>query len=172
MSENLMRLLRLADYTTVVEVQFDEVAGWPAGELDRLLSAGLLRPSEPTHSLVCEECGEIEDVIQVDKGSPLQVIVTGQAAGSPKSEPNRERLARIFEALAQVYHFIVLHADRDTALNYQALLAGRLRAAVAVLAPNEGKNADHVAAAFTGFGCAVLVHEQSAERRWLLRRSA
>jgi hypothetical protein len=59
-------LLRLADYTTVIETQFDEVAGWPAGELDRFLNAGLLKPSESAHSLVCEECGEIEDVVLME----------------------------------------------------------------------------------------------------------
>ena len=144
-----------------------DLGGGPTTLCARL---GLLR--SPGFAELAAGHAGFEDVIQVDKGSPLQVIVTGQVAGSPQSQPNRERLVRIFEALAQVYHFIVLHADRDMALNYQSLLAGRLRAAVAVLAPNEGRNADRVAAELTGLGCAVLVHEQSAERRWLLRRSA
>lgn len=66
MSESLLRLLRLADYTTLVEAQYDEVVDWPEGELDRCRSAGLLRPTQPAHSLVCEECGEIEDVILME----------------------------------------------------------------------------------------------------------
>jgi hypothetical protein len=59
-------LLRLADYTTVIEIPFDDVAGWPTGELDRYLKAGLLSPSEPARSLICEECGELEDVILME----------------------------------------------------------------------------------------------------------
>jgi hypothetical protein len=113
-----------------------------------------------------------EDIIHVDKDTPLQVIATGQGTATSGSKHHQERLARIFEAFAQVYHFIVLHADRETAFNYQALLAGRLRAVVAVLPTNEGRNADRITAELAGFGCAVLVHEQSSERRWFLRRSA
>lgn len=66
MSNSLTRLLRQADYTTVVETLFDEVAGWPAGELERYLSAGMLSPSEPARSLVCDECGEIEDIVLME----------------------------------------------------------------------------------------------------------
>ncbi|HUE69857.1 MAG TPA: hypothetical protein VMP01_03125 [Pirellulaceae bacterium] len=66
MSDNLTRMLRLTDYTTVVECKFDDVAEWPVGELNRCLSAGLLSPAEPAQSVVCEECGEIEDVVLME----------------------------------------------------------------------------------------------------------
>jgi len=113
-----------------------------------------------------------DDIVHVDKETQLQVIPAGQAAAKRETRP--ERLARIFEAMAQVYHFMVLHADRETAFNYQPVLAGRLRTVLAVLASGEGKSrrAEPALAELAGFGCTVLLHEQSAERRWFLRRSA
>jgi hypothetical protein len=41
-----------------------------------------------------------------------------------------------------------------------------------VLAPGEGRKSELILAELAGFGCTVLFHEQSAERRWFLRRSA
>ena len=113
-----------------------------------------------------------DEIVHVDEETPLQVIPAGQAAAKQETKP--ERLARIFEALAQVYHFMVLHADRETAFNYQPVLAGRLRTVLAVLASGEGKSrrAEPALAELAGFGCTVMLHEQSAERRWFLRRSA
>ena len=112
-----------------------------------------------------------DEIVHVDKETPLQVIPAGQSAAQ---ETKPERLASIFEALAQVYHFMVLHADRETAFNYQPVLAGRLRMVLAVLASGEGKGrrAGPALAEFAGFGCTAMLHEQSAERRWFLRRSA
>ena len=113
-----------------------------------------------------------DDIVHVDDETQLQVIPAGQAAAKQDTKP--ERLALIFEALAQVYHFMVLHADRETAFNYQPVLAGRLRTVLAVLASGEGKSrrAEPALAELAGFGCTVMLHEQSAERRWFLRRSA
>ena len=113
-----------------------------------------------------------DEIVHVDDETPLQVIPAGQAAAKQEAKP--ERLARIFEALAQVYHFMVLHADRETAFNYQPVLAGRLRTVLAVLASGEGKSrsAEQVSAELAGFACTVMLHEQSTERRWFLRRSA
>jgi Mrp family chromosome partitioning ATPase len=113
-----------------------------------------------------------EEIVHVDDETQLQVIPAGQAAAKQDTKP--ERFARIFEALAQVYHFMVLHADRETAFNYQPVLAGRLRTVLAVLASGEGKSrrAEPALAELAGFGCTVMLHEQSAERRWFLRRSA
>jgi Mrp family chromosome partitioning ATPase len=113
-----------------------------------------------------------DEIVHVDKETPLQVIPAGQAAAQQEAKP--ERLARIFEAMAQVYHFMVLHADRETAFNYQPVLAGRLRTVLAVLASGEGKSrrAGSALSELAGFGCTVMLHEQSAERRWFSRRSA
>jgi hypothetical protein len=113
-----------------------------------------------------------DEIVHVDKETPLQVIPAGQAAAQQEAKP--ERLARIFEAMAQVYHFMVLHADRETAFNYQPVLAGRLRTVLAVLASGEGKSrrAGPALSELAGFGCTVMLHEQSAERRWFSRRSA
>ena len=113
-----------------------------------------------------------DDIVHVDDETPLQVIAAGHSAAKAETKQDPARLARIFEALAQVYHFIVLHADRETAFNYQAVLAGRLLAVVAVLASGEGKSAALISSELAGFGCTVLVHEQSMERCWFLRRSA
>jgi hypothetical protein len=54
------------------------------------------------------------------------------------------------------------------------VLAGRLRTVLAVLASGEGKSrsAEQVSAELAGFACTVMLHEQSTERRWFLRRSA
>jgi len=113
-----------------------------------------------------------DDIVHVDDETQLQVIPAGKAAAKQETKP--ERLALIFEALAQAYHFMVLHADRETAFNYQPVLAGRLRTVLAVLASGEGKSrrAEPALAELAGFGCTVMLHEQSAERRWFLRRSA
>ena len=112
-----------------------------------------------------------DGIVHVDKETPLQVIPAGQTVAKRETKP--ERLARIFEAMAQVYHFMVLHADRETAFNYQPVLAGRLRTVLAVLASGEGKSRRRPALSeFAGFGCTVMLHEQSAERRWFSRRSA
>lgn len=94
MSDNLMRLLRLADYTTVVDCQYDEVAQWPAGELDRCLTTGLLSPAEPAQSVVCEECGEIEDVVLMESvvTPPFAPYVRCALAGAYRI--SRERLQR------------------------------------------------------------------------------
>jgi Mrp family chromosome partitioning ATPase len=113
-----------------------------------------------------------DDIVHVDHATSLQAIAAGTHIAKVETKQRYERLARIFEALAQVYHFIVLHADRETALNYQQLLAGRLRTVVVVLAPGEGRKSELILAELAGFGCTVLFHEQSAERRWFLRRSA
>ena len=113
-----------------------------------------------------------DDIVHVDEETQLQVIPAGQAAAKQDTKP--ERLALIFEALAQVYHFMVLHADRETAFNYQPVLAGRLRTVLAVLASGDGKSrrAGPALSELAGFGCTVMLHEQSTERRWFSRRSA
>lgn len=113
-----------------------------------------------------------DEIVHVDDETQLQVIPAGQAVTKQQTKP--ERLARIFEAMAQVYHFMVLHADRETAFNYQPVLAGRLRTVLAVLASGEGKSrrAGPAMSELAGFGCTVMLHEQSAERRWFSRRSA
>ena len=113
-----------------------------------------------------------DDIVHIDDETQLQVIPAGKAAAKQETKP--ERLALIFEALAHAYHFMVLHADRETAFNYQPVLAGRLRTVLAVLASGEGKSrrAEPALAELAGFGCTVMLHEQSAERRWFLRRSA
>jgi Mrp family chromosome partitioning ATPase len=134
--------------------------------------AGLGVPHAPGFAELAAGRAHFDDIVHVDDETPLQVIAAGHSAARPETKQDPARLARIFEALAQVYHFIVLHADRETAFNYQAVLAGRLLAVVAVLASGEGKSADLISPELAGFGCTVLLHEQSTERRWFLRRSA
>ena len=114
----------------------------------------------------------LDDVVHVDSETRLQVIASGHQAPTIETKQDSARFARIIEALLRVYHFIVLHADHETAFNYQPVLAGRLHTVVAVLASGEGKSANRASAALAGFGCTVLMHEQSAERRWFPRRSA
>jgi hypothetical protein len=131
-------------------------------------------PRAPGFAELADGRAGFDDVVHVDDETPLQVIPAGQAVARPETKHDPERLARIFEALAHAYHFMVLHADRETAFNYQPVLAGRLRTVLAVLASGDGKSrrADPVLAELAGFGCTVMLHEQSVERRWFLRRSA
>jgi Mrp family chromosome partitioning ATPase len=131
-------------------------------------------PRAPGFAELAAGHASFDDVVHVDDETPLQVIPAGQAAARRETKHEPERLARIFAALAQAYHFMVLHADRETAFNYQPVLAGRLRTVLAVVASGEGKSrrADQALAELAGFGCTVMLHEQSAERRWFLRRSA
>jgi hypothetical protein len=136
------------------------------------LSAKLGIPRAPGLAELADGRVSFDEIVHVDKETPLQVIPAGEAAAKQETKP--ERLARIFEALAQVYHFMVLHADRETAFNYQPVLAGRLRTVLALLASGEGKSsrAGTALAELAGFGCTVMLREQSAERRWFSRRSA
>lgn len=129
-------------------------------------------PTAPGLAEIADGRVSFDEIVHVDKDTPLQVIPAGQSAAEQETKP--ERVARIFEVLAQVYHFMVLHADRETAFNYQPALAGRLRTVLAVLGSGEekSKRADAVVAELGGFGCPVMLHEQGAERRWFSRRSA
>jgi Mrp family chromosome partitioning ATPase len=115
-----------------------------------------------------------DDIIHVDGDTQLQVITAGHPVARLETKQESERLARIFEALAQVYEIMVLHADRETALLHQPFLTGRLGTVVAVLASGDtkSKNVDRILAELAGFGCAVLCYEQNQERRWFGRRSA
>jgi Mrp family chromosome partitioning ATPase len=140
------------------------------GEIAVCAKLGL--PRSPGFAELAVGRAGFDDIVHVDEESPLQVITAGTHTAKTETKQHSERLARIFEALAQVYHFIVLHADRETAFKYQALLAGRLRAAVAVLGSGEGKDGELIADELAGFGCTVFIHKQSTERRWFLRRSA
>jgi hypothetical protein len=140
------------------------------GEIAVCAKLGL--PRSPGFAELAVGRAGFDDIVYVDEESPLQVITAGTHTAKTETKQHSERLARIFEALAQVYHFIVLHADRETAFKYQALLAGRLRAAVAVLGSGEGKDGELIADELAGFGCTVFIHKQSTERRWFLRRSA
>lgn len=106
-----------------------------------------------------------EDVVQVDDETPLQVI----PAGNPtvKADGNQtDSVARIFEALAQAYDFIVLHVDPETARRLEPALDGRLQVVVAILAPGDSaKGGDRTLAEFTAFGCSVVPYEQGGGER-------
>jgi hypothetical protein len=112
-----------------------------------------------------------EGVVHVDDETPLQIIPAGDRAVRVVTKRESERLARILDALMQVYDVVVLHAGRETALMHQHHLTGRLRAVIAVLACGGSKNADQILTELA-FNCPVLSFEQSVARRWFSRRSA
>jgi len=60
-------LLGLADCCDQPGVDYDDVEcwGWPDGEVDRCVAAGILSPAEPSRYLICRECDE----------QPLQEVV-------------------------------------------------------------------------------------------------
>jgi AraC-like DNA-binding protein len=131
MSESLVRLVRQIDHTTVVETQYDEVASWPKGELDRYLAAGLLSPAEPAHSLVCEECGELEEVILLDS------IVTPPFAPflrCGKAGPYRvamERLQRwqmsVLQLVDALFRHVPLIGSREEVVRHRIWRLGKVR---------------------------------------------
>ena len=114
------------------------------------------------------------EIVHVDEETPLQVIPPGGLAVWPSSGTGSKRLARIFEALAQAYDDIVLHADRATALMLRPILAGRLQRIVAVLARGQSKRSDPSLLELAVFGCPVLAYAQgeAERRRSLLGRAA
>jgi Mrp family chromosome partitioning ATPase len=146
-----------------------QASHWQRGVLVDLTHGGTLvadplgLPHAPGFAELAAGRASFDKIIHVDDETPLQVI----PAGNPtvRTEKGNERLARIFEALAQTYDFIVLHADRVTARTLESVLAGRLHSVVAVLAPGEGKSSATSLAALTAFGCPILPYEQTAKRR-------
>jgi hypothetical protein len=53
--ENILDRLGRADSAEEI-FGADEVADWPAGALDLLIKAGLLRRAEPAHAIECNGC--------------------------------------------------------------------------------------------------------------------
>jgi hypothetical protein len=84
MSDGLDALLRRLDHSGRAIVTFDETTLWSEGERDRLLKAGLLMPAEPTHRLVCDECGEWEDVELLESvtSPPFAAVLCCPVTGS------------------------------------------------------------------------------------------
>lgn len=54
--EFLMALSSRAAVSGCEYVTFDEVIRWPDGKLDELLSAGIVRASEPGKGVICDQC--------------------------------------------------------------------------------------------------------------------
>jgi Mrp family chromosome partitioning ATPase len=136
------------------------------------LTRGAMAVSEPLGlprapgfaELVAGSAG-FEDVVQIDDETPLQVIAAGNPALAAQQGNEGERLTRLFEALAQVYDFIVLHADPGTARAFKSLLAGRLQIVVAVLHSSQDKGGETSLLDLAAFGCPILPYDQTKERR-------
>lgn len=90
-------------------VDADEVAGWPAGTLDELLREGVLAPTQPARSVICDGCDEdhVEEVefVEWPPGSPLRAYIACPSAGRVAIEPERLRCWSIDRpALAKLAH--------------------------------------------------------------------
>jgi Mrp family chromosome partitioning ATPase len=125
------------------------------------VSEELALPRAPGFAELAAGDASFDDIVHVDEETPLQVIASGGPTVWLNSGSGGKRLARIFEALAQAYDVIVLHADRGTALMLRPILAGRLHRIVAVLARGESKGSDSLLE-LAVFGCPVLAYAQSA----------
>jgi Mrp family chromosome partitioning ATPase len=138
------------------------------------VSDELTLPRAPGFAELAAGTAAFDDIVHVDEETPLQVIAPGGPAVWPNSGSGSKRLARIFEALAQAYDVIVLHADRGTALNLRPILAGRLQRIVAVFARGDSKGSESGLLELAVFGCPVLPYAQSAteRRRSFLGRAA
>jgi uncharacterized protein involved in exopolysaccharide biosynthesis/Mrp family chromosome partitioning ATPase len=150
-----------------------EIARMLASTKQRVLLADLTRgassisgplglPRAPGFTdLVAGRAG-FEDIVRVDGKTPLQVI----AAGNPNAKPDgneAEQCVRIFEALAQAYDCIVLHADPETIAKLEASLQGRLSVMVAVLAAGTSAKGETAALSeFAPLGCPILFYEKAS----------
>jgi hypothetical protein len=65
MSDVLAKMLTSAEGVNPPIFSFDDVSPWPAGELERCVAAGLLRPGRSATVLSCPECGESEEVFHL-----------------------------------------------------------------------------------------------------------
>ena len=130
------------------------------------VSGRLGLPRAPGFADLVAGRADFEHVVHVDEETPLQVIPAGNPTVKTDGD-DTERTTHIFEALAQAYDCIVLHADRETARKLEPVLDGRLQAVVAVLAPGESaKGGEEAFAKLTMFGCSVVPYEQTdGERR-------
>jgi Mrp family chromosome partitioning ATPase len=129
------------------------------------VSGRLGLPRAPGFTDLVAGRADFEHVVHVDEETPLQVIPAGNPTVKTDGD-DTERTTHIFEALAQAYDCIVLHADRETARKLQPVLDGRLQVVVAVLAPGESaKGGEEALAELTVFGCSVVPFEQTDEER-------
>jgi Mrp family chromosome partitioning ATPase len=100
-----------------------------------------------------------DEVIHVDSKTALQVIPAGHP--TVRFEGNEiERALGIFDALAQAYDVVVLHADRDGAAQMLPALAGRLSVTVAVLGTGGGASIKAALADLNALGCPVVPYER------------
>jgi tyrosine-protein kinase Etk/Wzc len=138
------------------------------------VSEELALPRAPGFAELAAGDASFDDIVHVDEETPLQVIASGGPTAWLNSGSGGKRLARIFEALAQAYDVIVLHADRGTALMLRPVLAGRLHRIVAVLARGHSKGSESGLLELAVFGCPVLACAQgeAERRRSFLGRSA
>ena len=134
------------------------------------VSGRLGLPRAPGFTDLAAGRADFEHVVHVDEETPLQVIPAGNPTVKSDGD-DTERTTRIFEALAQAYDCIVLHADRETARKLEPALDGRLQVVIAVLAPGEiTKGGEERLAELTAFGCSVVPYEQ-ADGEYRLGRS-
>jgi tyrosine-protein kinase Etk/Wzc len=125
------------------------------------VSGRLGLPRAPGFTDLAAGRADFEHVVHVDEETPLQVIPAGNPTVKSDGD-DTERTTRIFEALAQAYDCIVLHANRETARKLKPALDGRLQVVVAVLAPGEiAKGGEDRLAELTAFDCLVVLYEQA-----------
>src|SRR5262249_3912309 len=116
-------------------------------------------PGAPGFAELAAGTAGFDDVVQVDEATRLQLIPAGRTTASLSSGGGNKRLARIFEALAQAYDVVVLHADRGTALTLRPILAGRLQRIVAVLARGQSQSGGSSLLQLAIFGCPVVPYQ-------------
>jgi len=126
------------------------------------ISGPLGLPRAPGFADLIAGSAGFEDVVCLDGKSALQVIVAGNAPAKSETK-DAERMVRIFSALAQAYHLVVLYGDTVSASRFQASLQGRLAMVIAVLAGAGDPTAAMTAIAeLTSFGAPVFPYDKSA----------
>jgi Mrp family chromosome partitioning ATPase len=102
-----------------------------------------------------------EDVVKIDTSTPLQIIPAGNPQLASGKDEN-ERFTPVFEALAQAYDCVVLHADLEALRKLTPALRFELPVVVAILpAEASTRNGKPDLTAFSSLGCPVLVYKQN-----------
>jgi hypothetical protein len=104
----------------------DEVALWPDGAADRLLAAGLIRPTDPARAVVCDACSDdhLSEVVlrPCSRDGETQAYLRCPEAGRVRVPLDRlRRWAPDLDRLASE-----THGALDLAGNVECLVPGRV----------------------------------------------
>jgi hypothetical protein len=101
-----------------------------------------------------------EDVLHVDRESPLQVIPAGNPDLAPPPSEVKS-FVRILDALRQTYDCVVIHSDFPRAKHFAEALNGELTTAVALFAPETFGDEEAELEKLKALDCPFLLYERA-----------